>query len=93
VRNSGGHYENLPFAFLNLVVLMISVVLDFNPFSAVSLWLFAIGTLFNQVLRMHGALSTIRDSGLFYGLARVMAYFSGSDDLCSSPGHGSPGIS
>ncbi len=73
-RNVGRHYVGMPLGLLNLILLPLSVVFGFNPFQGLWLWLVGLGTLFNQILRLHGWGAMIDDSGFWFGTARFLFY-------------------
>ncbi len=73
-RNVGRHYVGMPWGFLNLIMLPVSVVFGFNPFQGLWLTLATVGTLFNQILRLHGWGAMIDDSGFLFGTARFLFY-------------------
>ena len=73
-RNVGRHYVGMPLGLLNLILLPLSVVFGFNPFQGLWLWLVGFGTVFNQILRLHGWGAMMDDSGVLFGTARFFFY-------------------
>lgn len=62
-RNNGRFFGSVLFSFTNLAVLPLSIRLGLSPFRGVDLIFWVIGTVFSQVLRLHGLIAMMRNRG------------------------------
>ena len=64
VRSGGGRFfDSAPFAFLNIALTPILIAWGLTPFIGIKIIFWLMGTLFNQVLTIHGLMLYLKSSG------------------------------